>query len=270
VTGESDRHARTRARIRLLAMVLVGTVLVAVLVVIAHHRTARLEPSGPPQPPVVERPLPEDVPGAVESALATRPMVWLPADTAQPHALSTRSAGPPISLPTPSRQAGQWIPGGYPRSAEGALAQLVALNQAGLSGGDPSTYDRAYAQSALPGAPSADGAGLHVLLREFRTAAGLAAGAMTDGLTVRYEITHGLIKGSADDGRYVVACTLGQFSVDYRGEGTAVGVGDCQALRWTGADWRISPGPRAAYAPSAWPGTDESVDAGYRPLAGAR
>ncbi|GAA3561111.1 hypothetical protein GCM10022222_51100 [Amycolatopsis ultiminotia] len=137
-----------------------------------------------------------------------------------------------------------------------------------MAGGDPETYDRGYATLALPGAPPLSGAGLHVLLQRFRESARLEPGEMRAGLAVRYEITHGLIKGTADRGRYVVACTLGQFTVDYHGYGTSVGVGDCQALRWTGRSWRISSGPRAAYASSAWPGTDESVDAGYRPLAG--
>ncbi|OAP24189.1 MULTISPECIES: hypothetical protein [Amycolatopsis] len=265
MTGNLD--PRMQARIRLLAMVFVALAAIAAFVVIAHNRTAPVTLSGPPGAAL---PNPGQLPGDPETALATRPMTWLPAEAAQPHPQSPRTAGPPIVLPPPSQRAGRWIPDSFPPTAEGALAQLAALNQAGLSGGDPETYDRAYAQLALQGAPSVAEAGLHVLLREFRKAAGVAAGEITDGLTVRYEVTHGLIKGTADQGHYVVACTLGQFSVDYQGQGTSVGVGDCQALRWTGSSWRISPGPRAAYASSAWPGTDESVDAGYRALGGAR
>lgn len=267
MTGDLDRRARTRARIRLLAIIFVGLAVIAAFVVIAHSRTEPATLSGPPGTAL---PVPGPLPGDPETALATRPMTWLPAEAAQPHPQSARTAGPPIVLPSASQRAGRWIPDGFPPTAEGALAQLVALNQAGMSGGDPEIYDRAYAQLALPGAPPVADAGLHVLLREFRKAAGIAAGEMTDGLTVRYEVTHGLIKGTADSGRYVVACTLGQFSVDDQGQGTSVGVGDCQALRWTGSTWRISPGPRAAYAPSAWPGTSEAVDAGYRALDGAR
>lgn len=265
MTGRLD--PRMGARIRLLAMIFVGLAAIAAFVVIAHARTTPVTLSNPPGAAL---PGPGQLPGDPETALATRPMPWLPVQAAQPHPQSTRIAGPPIVLPAPSQRAGLWIPDGFPPTPEGALAQLAALNQAALSGGDPETYDRAYAQLALPGAPPVAEAGLHVLLREFRKATGIAAGEMTDGLTVRYEVTHGLIKGTADHGRYVVACTLGQFSVDYQGQGTSVGVGDCQALRWTGNNWRVSPGPRAAYAPSAWPGTGESVDVGYRALDGAR
>ena len=54
---------------------------------------------------------------------------------------------------------------------------------------------------------------------------------------------------------------------DYRGLLVAYGVGDCQAMRWTaGGQWRISPGPAAAAAPSAWPGSQDAVNAGYRDI----
>lgn len=266
----ADDRAMTRARVRLVGAVFLMVAVVAALVVIAHFRTSSVEPSGPPQASGSVRPQPGEPVGDAETALAARPMTWLPASAAQPHSQTTRTAGPPIPLPAPALRAGRWIPDGFPETPEGALAQLVAFNEAAMSGGDPDTYDRAYAQLSSPGAPPVAEAGLHVLLREFRKAAHLAPGDTTDGLTVRYEITHGLIKGSADGGRYVVACTLGQFSADYQGQGTSVGVGDCQALRWNGSSWRISPGARAAYAPSAWPGTSEAVDAGYRPLSGVR
>jgi hypothetical protein len=205
----------------------------------------------------------------LQSALATRLMLWLPAEAAQPHALTTRQAGPAIAIPAPSTEAGQWIPTSFPRSPEGALAQLVALDQAGVAGGDPDTYARAYADVALPGAPDVTGSGMHTVLSHFRRAAGVAAGEVAAGLSVRYEVTHGLIKGTTGDGGFAVVCVLGQLSTDVHGYGTTLGIGDCQAMRWTSGGWRISDGPRAAYASSAWPGTAEAVNAGYRALSGA-
>jgi hypothetical protein len=82
------------------------------------------------------------------------------------------------------------------------------------------------------------------------------------------------IKGVLDGGRYVVACVLGQFTADYQGRLVTYGVGDCQALRWNPTDsstgapgqWLISPGPAAATAPDAWPGSQDSVNAGYQEI----
>jgi hypothetical protein len=266
VTRAPDRRARrARARLATAGLVLLGVAGLVAAVIVGHYRTA------PPAVPPVSVPAPAPTlsgDAAAEHVLATRLMLWLPAEAAQPHALATREAGPAIAIPAPSTQAGQWIPTAFPRSPEGALAQLAALDQAGVAGGDPDTYARAYADLALPGAPDVAGSGLYTVLSRFRRAAGVAAGEVAAGLSVRYEVTHGLIKGTTGDGGFAVVCVLGQFSTDVHGYGTTLGIGDCQALRWTARGWRISDGPRAAYASSAWPGTTEAVSAGYRALSG--
>jgi hypothetical protein len=200
------------------------------------------------------------------TALAIRPMLTLPPEAALPHELSTATAGPPITVPRPAPIAARWITDGFPATPEGALGWLTALNETALRGGDPATYVRAYSESALPHAPAPQGSGLYALLTSFRDRAGIRPGELKPGLTVAYEVTQGLIKGTADEGRFAVVCTLGQLSFDYQGQTTSMGVGDCQALHWIGSAWRIAPGSRAAYATCAWPGSTESVAAGYRPL----
>lgn len=91
-----------------------------------------------------------------------------------------------------------------------------------------------------------------------------ATGPVPD-LTATFTATHGQIKGTVGS-HYVVACVLGEFAVTVKGQTVAAGVGDCQALRWSGADWRIASGPLAAAAPCAWPGSADAVRAGYRAL----
>ncbi|WP_254896820.1 hypothetical protein [Amycolatopsis sp. Hca4] len=198
--------------------------------------------------------------------MATRPMLTLPPEAALPHELTTATAGPPITVPQAAPIANRVIPDSFPATAEGALGWLTAFNESALRGGDPNTYLRAYGEAALPHAPSPQGSGPLALLTSFRDEAGIRPGELKPGLTVTYEVSQGLIKGTADGGRFAVVCTLGQLSFDYQGQSTRMGIGDCQALRWTGTAWRIAPGARAAYAASAWPGSAESVAAGYRPL----
>jgi hypothetical protein len=48
------------------------------------------------------------------------------------------------------------------------LAQLKALNEAAMRGGDPAVYARGYGLLALPGAPPAENTGLYSLLRSMR------------------------------------------------------------------------------------------------------
>jgi len=78
-----------------------------------------------------------------------------------------------------------------------------------------------------------------------------------------YQVSAGLIKGSSDDGDFVVPCTLGVLSVVSTNSSVRVGIGDCQAMRWIDGQWRISPTTAPTLAPATWPGTTEAQTAGY-------
>jgi hypothetical protein len=259
---------RRRAGLTLAGVVLVTVLLIAVVVavVVAHQvSTPVSKPSARPSPSTVV-PNQTNAGGwdsAAENALASRPMLWLPAEAAQPQTLTTITARPPITLPTATQTSGEWIPTGFPDTPAGALAQLVALDETTLSGGDPQVYARGYHQLSLPGAPDPGSTGLYSLLTSFRAHAGLANTGSVAGLTVSYQIVEGQIKGTTDNGKYGVACALGEFSANYQGQVVSAGVGDCQAMRWTGSAWRIAPGALAAAASCAWPGSAPAVDAGY-------
>ncbi|WP_410626175.1 hypothetical protein [Amycolatopsis sp. cmx-8-4] len=237
-----------------------------VVVLVARHSTTPTTPAATPPPISTGNPTAPARPADEATALAIRPMLSLPPEAALPHELTSATAGPPIVVPRPAPIAQRWLSDGFPATAEGALGWLTALNETALRGGDPATYLRAYGESALPHAPAAQGSGLYALLTSFRDRAGIRPGEIKAGLTVAYDVTQGLIKGTADEGRFAVVCTLGQLSFDFQGQSTSMGIGDCQALRWTGSAWRIPPGARAAYATCAWPGSIESVTAGYQPL----
>lgn len=262
-------NERRRAGVTLFGIIgMAALIATLVMVVVAHGRTdppgaPTLSPETTPAPPPTDDG-PWDV--AEQNALAGRPMLQLPPQAAQPQPMTTRTAGPPIALPPPRHTVGRWIPGGFPATPEGALSQLKALDVNGMRGADPEVYARAYRELSLPGAPDPSRTGLWAVLTSFRSHAGLPDSGVVPGLEATYEVTHGLVKGSTDQGRYTVVCVLGQLSVASRGPTISAGVGDCQAMRWTGTGWRISPGALAAPASSAWPGSADAVKAGYREL----
>lgn len=263
----TEGNARRRAGLTLFGIVVavLGLTTALVAVVVAH--SAPGVSSAPTRvEPAPTAPRSEDWAAAAENALAGRPMLALPAQAAQPQVMTTQTAGPAITLPQPTLTAGRWIPGGFPASADGALAQLKALDETGMRGGDPQVYARAYRELSLPGASDPGSTGLFAVLRSFRSHAGLADTGIVPGLEVTYQVTHGLVKGSTDTGRYAVVCVLGELSVGYQGRTISAGVGDCQAMRQTATGWWISPGALAAPASSAWPGSADSVKAGYREL----
>lgn len=268
--SQNTAERRTRRRAAWLVIGIV-TVLVAagvvVAVVVTHGMISTSAVRHDPAPasrPTSSASTAWDV--AAENALASRQMPAFPPEDAQPQPLTSKTAGAAIDLPRSDGAVDQWIPSGFPATPSGALAQLKALDQAGLVGGDPATYANAYKELSLPGAPNPTGTGLTSALTSFRAAGGLPDTGPAPNLVVSYDVTEGLIKGATDGGRYVVACVLGELSVQDETQTASAGVGDCQALRWTGVDWRISPGQLAAPAPCAWPGSAESVSAGYREL----
>jgi hypothetical protein len=273
MTGSpTEAQTRRRAGLTLASIVALVVVVVAVVaaIVVAHYATTTTstQPSAvPPSSSRASTPADEARSAmAEENALAARPMVALPAQAAQPQAMTTRIAGPAIRVPTPSASTGQWIPGGFPNTPEGALGQLKVLNETALAAADAQVYARAYRELSLPGAPDPGSTGLSSLLISLRSRAELPASGSVAGLSATYEVNHGQIKGTAAGGDYAVVCVLGQLSVQYQGQVVAAGVGDCQAMRWTGSAWRIAPGALAAPAPSAWPGSTDAVTAGYRRL----
>lgn len=261
-----ERAARRRAGLTLAGIsIAVVTVLIAVsAVVIAHYATSPHPAATPPVPTTTPTRPAGNGTAAQEVALALRPMLQLPAEAAQPQALTNQTAGPPITLPTPTQTAGRWIPGGFPDSATGALGQLRALDETAMTGGDPQVYATGYRQLSAPGAPDPVSTGLYAVLTSMRARAGLAATGAISGLTVTYQVDAAQIKGITTTATFAVVCVLGQLSVSYQGQILTAGVGDCQAMTWTGATWLIAPGALAFPAPCAWPGSADAIHAGYR------
>ena len=203
-----------------------------------------------------------------EAGLARQPMLDVPINAVSPHTLSTRTAGPLITLPEPEQVTGALVATGFDDSEEGALAQLAELTKAGLSGGDPQTWARVYQSLAEPGAAPPGQTRVHRDLVDLRRGANLAStGPLRAGMTMSWTPTSAMVKGSTAEGTYLVACVLGEFVADNKGRVVTAGWGNCLPMRRVGDQWRIASGPTAAPAPSAWPGSDEAVAAGWRDIA---
>lgn len=202
-----------------------------------------------------------------ETALARRPMLEIPPQAALPHTLSTRTAGPPITLPQPQQVAGVLVPTGFPDSEEGAVAQVIELARVGMSGADPQVWAQAYNSMAEPGAAAAQQTPAARNLVSLRRAANMReSGPLRSGMTISWAPTSALVKGTTDDGTYTVACVLGELIADNKGRVVNAGWGTCLPMRRVADQWRIASGPAAADAPAAWPGSDEAVAVGYRDI----
>lgn len=282
ITGAATSRTATyrlrRARLGLAVLVLGAALLVGMVIVVRLFALSDLHQSAPP-PKVPSQSHDQSAGGGPEwdwlgeAALAGRPMLALPAEAAGPQPLASNPAAGEMHLPVATGTIAG-IPAGFPETPAGAVAALSALTTEGLRGADPQIYAHAYSALSAPGAPPPAQARLTSMLTSLRSSAGLPSTGAAPNLVMSWQPEQAQIKGVLDNGRYVVACVLGQFTADYQGRLVVYGVGDCQALRWisgnatTGAtgQWLVSPGPAAAVAPDAWPGSQDAVNAGYQAL----
>jgi hypothetical protein len=267
-TAAAVRPSRARGGLLLAS---IGALVVLLLIglvafILGIGRTPATSAPPAPSAPAVLDPQGWDL--AAETELATRPMSALPEAAALPHPLSTHPPTTSLVLP-PGGGRNAVLAERFPPTSQGALAQLAELTRVGLQGADPKAYALAYASVAAPGAPAVESTVMHRGLTDIRSKAGLAREGAVLGLSMTFTPLGGLIKGSTDGGRYVVACVLGQLDVTANGTPISTGGADCQAMRWVEGNWRISPGAQAAAAPIAWPGTDDAFVAGYLPVRGS-
>lgn len=269
-----DPHLRSgggQRRALLILGAVTALVLVVVVALIVSLTGVFTDPQrGPESAPAQPAPIGTGDSGSgpqAEAELAARPMLQVPLAAIQPHALSTRTAGPPIVLPAPQQFVATLVPTGFPDTPEGAVAQLVELMKAGLSGGDPQVWAQIYNSLAEPGAQPADRTTTSNDLADLRHGAHLRpTGPSSSGLRMSWTPTSAMVKGSTADGTYVVACALGEFVADNNGRVVSFGWGDCLPMRRVGDQWKVASGPTAAIAPSAWPASDEAVAAGWRDI----
>jgi hypothetical protein len=202
---------------------------------------------------------PRDVVEAARDELAARPMPAVPLAAALPQPLATTPPAGVLGVPEPSDpQAG--LPTGFPRSPQGAVAALAAIDTAAFAGLNLTTVADVHARAALPGAvPLArwtPHVGVAAVLERVDARAGDAQ------LHATWTLTHAQVKGVLEGGAFVVACVLGELSASYHSIARA-GVADCQRMVWHDGAWRIGPGAQPAYPPSTWPGSADCVRTGW-------
>lgn len=183
------------------------------------------------------------------------------ATAAQPGPLTTERFGE-ISLPAPTRSGPAGIPTGFPRTSEGALAQLAAIDQVTLQGASVAQAQEVITAWAVPGGPTAETWSGVKAMAELLSSAGLTRSG-SGSLVVSAEPEMGLIRDAT--GWEVVACV--DFVVTATMTRTArVATADCQRMAWVGGRWQVGRGPEPASTPSVWPGTAAAREAGYRIL----
>lgn len=198
-------------------------------------------------------------PAQARDLIAAAPMASLdPAAATRPDPALTPAR--PIHLPAAVYGRGPAGVAVYGHTAEGALAQLAAIDVAVLDAMDVGYTGQVHQAWVLPGGPSVDGWDLAANVAAFLRGAHQAS-VKDAATTVAVVPAGGMVKGS-DGPDWLVACVLldvrATIQVDYR-----MGWGHCARMQWAGGRWQIGPGAAPAAAPSAWPGSKAAAAAGW-------
>ena len=214
---------------------------------------------GPPGPHAAQG-------AARRDEIASAPMLAVgPADSraSTPAAV----AGPTITIPASTRQGPASVPAGFPRTPEGAVAQLAAIETTVLQGMSIAAANHVYEQWALPGGVGVAGWEITQDVQAFLATAQMGPEKdMTS--TVVATPAAAQVKGS-DGPDWVLACVLLDMRATITAD-AAMGYGYCERMAWRSVRWMIASGTPPARAPSTWPGSDLSIKAGWRTWVGGQ
>lgn len=199
---------------------------------------------------------------AQEDAIAAKPMLnvgtnWLPQ-------AEVNASTPDLTLPKPTSSFGG-VSSGFPRTPQGAVAQLAALDTGAYANFSLDTGRAIYNAYALPGALSVTQWEPTNSIMNFYTE---NPSDDPSAMSATFTPVQGLIKGTANNGNFVVACVLGRVQYSYQGDSAMVGAPDCDRMQWANGRWMLAPGAKPAEPPLVWPRNAQSYQAGFRDLTG--
>lgn len=195
-----------------------------------------------------------------EDAIATRPMLQV-AQNFLPQA-EVNATTPSFALPASTKTIAG-VASGFPRTPQGAVAQLSAMDQAAYSNFSPTTSRAVYTAYALPGAVSiTDWEPTNTIFNFYQA----NPKDLPSVMQASFLPVQGLIKGTADHGNFVVACVLGRLSYSYQGDAAQIGAPDCSRMVWHSGQWMLAPGSKPSMPPLVWPQNAQSYQAGFRDL----
>ncbi len=189
-----------------------------------------------------------------------RSIAELSIEAAQPGPLASTDPGS-LVVPQPSKLGQAQVGSGFPRTSEGALAQLIAIDQRALESASVVVAQDVIEAWAAPGGPTASTWSGVTAVQGFLESAGLPANGSPE-LRIQLEPAMGRVSG---DGQATTACVDFVVYATITGrQPIRIAVADCQHMLWQDDRWVIAPGEEAAPMPSLWPGTQASYDAGYQ------
>ena len=190
----------------------------------------------------------------------TLSVATVPVEAAQPGPLSKAEVGS-IAVPQPTSLGEAQVGTGFPGTPEGALGQLVAIDQRALESSSVVVAQDVIAAWAAPGGPTATTWSGVAAVQALLESAGLPANGWSE-LRIQLDPAMGLIQSPGASTTTTCVDFIVIVAVGNR-QPNRIAVADCQHMTWHDERWMIAPGDEAPPMPSLWPGTQASYDVGY-------
>lgn len=206
---------------------------------------------------------------SAQDQLANKSLPEAPLEAAQAGSLSSGQTET-LRIPASAGVGPAAVATGFPHTPEGALAQLAAIDQAALSSASVRVAQEVIGQWAAPGGPTTESWSGVKAVAALLESAGMSADG-SGSITIGVEPKMGFIKGTVGEDFVVPCIDLVITATTTTGQPQQVAAADCQRMVWqddpdnpAGGRWVIGPGDEPAPAPSLWPGSQASFDAGYQ------
>lgn len=170
--------------------------------------------------------------------------------------------GGSIVVPQPTVLDGPaGVPTGFPDTDEGAVGQWAAIVQTVLESMSLPHTREIHTAWVRPGGPSFEQWTLSHNVTSFLTAARQGGDQKDLTTVVAATPAAGLVKGG-DGPDWTVVCVLLDVQAWIKTE-SRMGYGLCSRMEWVDGRWQVAAGAEPASAPSAWPGSNAAVAAGW-------
>ena len=260
-THQSDAEWSRRHLLIVLGSVLAAAVLLVTGLVYAVSTAFSSSPTAPTATGSAHKTWTADAGGVrgdeYRDAVAAEPMLQSGPSDLQPAAPALRRPERTV-VGAAMRTGPADVPTGFDHTPEGAIGQLAAIEMAVLT---PMSLEYArdiHTEWAMNGAAFEEWE-LAASIQAFHAAAGTVDG---DGTVLLTATPVGAQIKASDGPGWVLACVQLDITVVVVEE-SRFGYGHCERMQWADDRWMIAPGAPPAQAPSTWPVSQRSLDAGW-------
>ena len=199
---------------------------------------------------------------ARRNAIAASPLPEVPRGARWPHA---PAAVPPpeITIPVSASTGSAGVSSGFPKTPEGALGQLAAIELRVLEAMSIPVLNQVHSAWVGPGGPELAAWEMSADVQAFLGAVPHEAPDRIDDTTTVTVVPVGAqIKGT-DGPDWVLACVMVEVRATVATD-SRMAYGHCARMVWSNDRWQIAPGVPPAAVDGAWPGTQAFIDAGWK------